>query len=315
MHKKLSAELVRLAHQILKIDENTDIRILRDKARKIYEDLSVLYFIDDYFVETPDVTGDKGDFLQALQNIEATKTNTIIVKKQTPAPEEKSISVKEVAPTIETKKEPVSPASESQTPVITKTTSVSEADKKQLEEQTDKTIKKEAKQIVAKIETSKVTGNSFFEKEMKDSVPADVQANMFEKATPKVASNKDLAKPTKEEPIVVESIKEPVKKAHVNIAEKQQVTKQPKKEISTTLNDRILNQKIQVGLNDRIAFVKHLFDFSQENFNLVLSKLNSFMSEEDCINYLNNDVKKELDWSEKEEYEERLLVLIERRFS
>jgi len=318
MHKKLSAELVRLAHQILKIDEDTDIRVLRDKARDIYENLSVLHFIDDYFVETPDVTGDKGEFLQALKNINAANNNNIVFRK--PVTEKKK-AVKEVAPIIEIEKETITP----------KTPSSEIKEKKQLEEQTEKVIKKEAKEIVAKITPKKTLSNVSVEKEMQDSIPADVAANMFEKSVPKTEPKQDKVSidRVKEESIVPEleikkevwkkqevpiKTEEPVKNTHVNVAKKQEVTEKPKKESGTTLNDRISNRKILVGLNDRIAFVKHLFDFSQENFNLVLSRLNNFTTEEECLNYLNDTVKKELDWSEKEEYEERLLVLIAQRF-
>ena len=42
-----------------------------------------------------------------------------------------------------------------------------------------------------------------------------------------------------------------------------------------SLNDKFLGD-IKIGLNDRIAFVKHLFDESQEDFNRVISQLNTF---------------------------------------
>lgn len=81
-----------------------------------------------------------------------------------------------------------------------------------------------------------------------------------------------------------------------------------------SLNDVLFTNNLQVGLNDRIAFVKHLFDGSQEDFNRVLSQLNSFKSEDEAKNFINSFVKPEYNWEGKEEYEDRLLIIIERKF-
>ncbi|GAB1308689.1 hypothetical protein KH5_13720 [Urechidicola sp. KH5] len=81
-----------------------------------------------------------------------------------------------------------------------------------------------------------------------------------------------------------------------------------------TLNDKFKNKHIQVDLNDRIAFVKHLFNQSQSDFNRVLSQLNSIETEKEAKQFINKMVKPDYDWEGKEEYEERFMALIERRF-
>lgn len=81
-----------------------------------------------------------------------------------------------------------------------------------------------------------------------------------------------------------------------------------------SLNDKLKQQNIQVGLNDRIAFVKHLFNHSQADFNRVLSQLNSFKTEKEAHNFIKKMVKPDYDWTGKEEYEERLMDLIDRKF-
>jgi len=117
------------------------------------------------------------------------------------------------------------------------------------------------------------------EEEFKDAISADVATEMFERAT-------------KESP-EIEEISDSNKKS---------------------LNDALFKNNLQVGLNDRIAFVKHLFEGNQGDFNRVLSQLNSFKSENEAINFINKMVKPDYDWSTKEEYEQRLLNLIERKF-
>ncbi|MDO9274091.1 MAG: hypothetical protein Q7T92_00910 [Lutibacter sp.] len=125
------------------------------------------------------------------------------------------------------------------------------------------------------------------EDEFKDAISSDIATNLFERAT-------------KENPIIEEKIIE-------KIAEKQEVKQR-------SLNDALFKNNIQVGLNDRIAFVNHLFDGSQQDFNRVVSQLNSFKTEREAINFIEEFVKPDYDWSNKEEFEQRLINLIERKF-
>ncbi|NDV14714.1 hypothetical protein GO009_01645 [Muricauda sp. TY007] len=82
-----------------------------------------------------------------------------------------------------------------------------------------------------------------------------------------------------------------------------------------SLNDR-LGKDFQVGLNDKLAFVKHLFNNDMEDYTRVLSQLTTIDSEERSIAFINNMVKPEYNnWEGKEEYEARFLALIERRFA
>ena len=86
-----------------------------------------------------------------------------------------------------------------------------------------------------------------------------------------------------------------------------------KPEIKKSLNDQ-LQQNIQIGLNDRIAFVKNLFDGSQEEFNRVVSQLNTIKTEKEAKKFINKMVKPDYNWANQEEYEERFFALIERKF-
>jgi hypothetical protein len=81
-----------------------------------------------------------------------------------------------------------------------------------------------------------------------------------------------------------------------------------------SLNDK-LQGDIQIGLNDRIAFVKNLFGGSQEDFNRVVSQLNSFKTQKEAKKFINKMVKPDYDWTDKEEVEERFMSIVERKFS
>lgn len=81
-----------------------------------------------------------------------------------------------------------------------------------------------------------------------------------------------------------------------------------------SLNDKLLGNNMQIGLNDRIAFVNKLFNFNQSEFNKVLQSLNEFNNKQEAINFIQNTVKPKYNWKGQEELEERLILIIERKF-
>ena len=81
-----------------------------------------------------------------------------------------------------------------------------------------------------------------------------------------------------------------------------------------SLNDR-LKKGINIGLNDRMAFVKHLFDGSTTDYNRVLSQLTTIKSKEEAANFVANMVKPDYNnWEGKEDYESRFLAIIEKSY-
>ncbi len=85
---------------------------------------------------------------------------------------------------------------------------------------------------------------------------------------------------------------------------------------SKSLNDRLVANDLKVDLNNRIAFVKHLFNDSTEDYNRVISQLNTIDSQERAVSFIENMVKPDYNnWEGKEEYETRLMNLLERKFS
>ena len=81
-----------------------------------------------------------------------------------------------------------------------------------------------------------------------------------------------------------------------------------------SLNDK-LAANIQIGLNDRIVFVLNLFNGKQEDYNRVVSQLNTFKSEKEAKDFINTMVKPDYNWSDHEELEVRFFEIIERKFA
>ena len=88
----------------------------------------------------------------------------------------------------------------------------------------------------------------------------------------------------------------------------------PVQQKQVSLHDKLSSNTIQVGLNDRIAFVNNLFNFSQSDFNKVLFYLNDCKTKEDALQYINYNLKPKYNWKGKEDLVDRLLALIDRKF-
>ncbi|WP_047246984.1 hypothetical protein [Maribacter thermophilus] len=88
-----------------------------------------------------------------------------------------------------------------------------------------------------------------------------------------------------------------------------------KTETPKSLNDRLVNKDLKIDLNNRLGFIKHLFNGSTEDYNRVLSQLNTIDTYERSVAFIKNMVKPDYNnWEGKEEYEQRFMELIERRF-
>ncbi|MCK0189560.1 hypothetical protein [Arenibacter sp. F20364] len=73
---------------------------------------------------------------------------------------------------------------------------------------------------------------------------------------------------------------------------------------------------LKIDLNDRLAFVKHLFNNNMEDYNRVLSQLSTIDSEERSVSFIANMVKPDYNnWEGKEDYEQRFLNVIARKFA
>ena len=144
-------------------------------------------------------------------------------------------------------------------------------------------------------------------KDMVAQMPQETQEvdDIFEAATPKNQPNKnefeELTANFKETPIF-----EPV-----SISKNQN-----KEDNKKSLNDKLKREDLSIGLNDKLAFIKHLFNGKSEDYERVLSQISTSVSFKEVINLIQNIVKPDYKgWLEKEEYEERFMEILEKKFS
>ena len=82
-----------------------------------------------------------------------------------------------------------------------------------------------------------------------------------------------------------------------------------------SLNDK-LNQGLNVGLNDKLAFIKHLFDGKTEDYARVLSQIGTMKSYDEAANFIKGKIKPDYNhWLKKEEYSKRFMSIIEKSFN
>lgn len=90
---------------------------------------------------------------------------------------------------------------------------------------------------------------------------------------------------------------------------------QSKEDNKKSLNDKLKGEGLTIGLNDKLAFIKHLFNGKSEDYEHVLTQINTLGSFKEAANLIQKIIKPGYKrWIGKEEYEERLMEIIEAKF-
>ena len=297
MKKKLEAELISIAHRVLKLKNRSETVQLHEETKKLYDQLTVLRFYEEN-IAIAEKEISREDLEQKLENPKVSdvlekavveeKIKEPVVEAKTEKLVEESIIEEEVAPEAETEEE-----------VEEEKSLVHEDDLKQPQS----------------VLFDDVFGGDFQEPDFVkvNDVPVEVEQvaeltfEAVEESKPEeVSEDLFVAKEPKEE--VVAEIKEEI------VIEKvpEVVFEEPK---TMSLNDR-LTKGINIGLNDRIAFEKKLFGGSSDDFNRVLSQLNTFDSYDEAQGFINDFVKPDYNnWDGKEEFENRFLEIVEKKFN
>lgn len=293
MKKKLKSDLVSLAHKILKIDSESDYEALKHEALKIYEALSIMAYVEAHFEGAKPTIG-KLDIIRALENEDTHSLEELVIEE---------IQEIEQAPQLnfETEKE------ETDVDRITRIAAANEELFQRLRKPEEKSSEEEKPNIQLQQHEEKINQASLHEpviekiKDMVAQMPSEADAidAMFQKIT----QQPNYSKNDKDE--IGEYGRMP------EFEEKEAVREEikPKK-----LNDRA-TRGLSFGLNDRIAFIKHLFNGSASDYNRVLSQLNTARSKDEAFNLINTMVKPDYNsWEGKEVYENRFMELVGRKF-
>ena len=125
------------------------------------------------------------------------------------------------------------------------------------------------------------------------------------------------------------SVKDIVKETHEKISHEAQIDELPTQDLSFEPKEKVSTQKeiikerlndkfskgLQIDLNDRLAFIKHLFDKRPNEYQRAISQISTFQSWNQAKVFILEMVKPDYDnWKGKELYEERFLKIIENNF-
>ncbi|WP_228852874.1 hypothetical protein [Aegicerativicinus sediminis] len=100
-----------------------------------------------------------------------------------------------------------------------------------------------------------------------------------------------------------------------DMPEFEPISKAQEKIYQRSVNDVLKGKGVVIGLNDKLAFIKHLFDGKREDYDRVLSQINTAQNFKEASNLIQNQVKPDYNmWKGKEEMEQRFLELIESKF-
>ena len=84
----------------------------------------------------------------------------------------------------------------------------------------------------------------------------------------------------------------------------------------TSIDEKIKKTGFQIGLNDRLAFVNHLFQNNNEDYDRVVSQLNTMDSFEEISDFVQNIIKPDYsNWEDKDDYEARFLEILKQKFN
>ena len=85
-------------------------------------------------------------------------------------------------------------------------------------------------------------------------------------------------------------------------------------ETKKSLNDKF-SEGLQIDLNDRLAFIKHLFDKKPNDYQCAISQIATQQTWGDAQKFILEMIKPDYDhWEGKEQYESRFLKIIENNF-
>jgi hypothetical protein len=301
MKKRLEADLISIAHRILQLKNKSDINQLYLETQKLYEKLALLRFVDDHFGDSKPTIGQaeiEQKIEAAFEAIENEVPVTIII-------EENNIPEVEATPELVLEEEEQEEITEMEEPIFEESEDLETLDEDNDEdEETESPFipafeleKEEEEELIEEAPKQEAVQISF-----EDLIGGDFNEDLFVK----VESNA-YETPVEEE---AEEVIETVSIALDEIALPEEV-EEPK---SVSLNEK-LSKGISIDLNDRIAFTKHLFGNDPEDYNRVLNQLITFDTFYETRDFIRDMVKPDYNnWEGKEEYEERFMEIIEKKF-
>jgi len=286
MKKKLEADLISIAHRVLQMKNKSDVNQLYIETQKLYEKLSVLRFVEENFGDTKPTIGqaeivEKMSHLFEETNLMDFNTSEAIKIQKIEGVEESEEILEEVYANVNFEEDEL----ELEESITLEFQPAFELD---IEFEDESQKKAEAVQISFDDFLGENYNETLF-------VKANLSEDDFSTIDFDLSNKIELQD---EEEISLE----------INLTDETTPSK------ATSLNESFA-KGIKIDLNDRIAFVKHLFGNSEEDYNRVLNQLITYDSFEEAESFIEDMVKPDYNgWEGKEDYSQRFIEIIEKKF-
>ena len=314
MKKKLEAELISIAHRILKLKNKDEIIQLHQETQKLYEKLTVLRFVEEHFSDAKPTIGQKEIFETVMSSFD---DEVVSISENLEEIEEKAVEIEADVVEEEIVEMEIETPLETENEEAEEILDFQEAQKEAFEEVVEAETESESdlepnfemfkdeEVLFEKPKKKKVAKQISFE----DLLGGSLDAPVFERI-----ENIEI---TIENPEILEEIVEnPTKPFFELDDEPVEEKEEPTETVEINEVNENFKKGISFGLNDRIAFERHLFGGSSEDLNRVISQLSSFDSFEEAKEFIEDMVKPDYEnWEGKEEYELRFMENIEKKFA
>jgi hypothetical protein len=302
MKKKLEADLISIAHRILKLKNKSELNQLHQETQKLYEKLSVLKFVEDNFSDVKPTIGlSKMEELvaSAFDNEEIITEDEVLLATAEIENEVFSEEIEE--PNLNSEEEIITEEFEE---------SIDAADDKtDFEPHFELFQEKEVEAIIPKTEAKQI---SFEDMLGSNSEP------IFERVQSTTFSEEAPIEPiteTEEEIVFSPAFEMSAPEEVEDIEEIEEVAEELEVRKSNPINDSF-SKTISFGLNDKIAFEKQLFGGSSEDLNRVISQLSTFDTFDEAENFIEDMVKPDYNnWEGKDDYVARFMEIVEKKFA
>ena len=314
MKRVLEDELISLAERILKLKNRADIHQLKRETAILYEKLSILAFAELHFgglKSDVSKTEFKEVFSQQFSDIDQDsghyKTPDGMDYNPDPISEPNTEKIKDIVSQMPPESEQVdlllAEFEKLRQQHQSKTKTASEEKEKPTEEETSTKDFEKPKENNPTEDDFKSFGVHF------DDLPDfEPKPNDPEEPTPPATEHNQLEDTSQTHP--QESSPKPEATPPEGVHSNLNFSHKEKR----SLNDK-LKKGIKIGLNDRIAFTKHLFGGSTDDYNRVLSQLNTMQSFEEVRNFIQHQIKPDYNhWEGKDVFEARFIEIVERKF-
>ena len=307
MKKKLEADLMSIAHRVLQMKNKSDINQLCIETRKLYEKLAILQFVEEHFEGVKPTIG-QAEVVEKMKQLfeenHLSESKLVMVQEEIPVEEiiAEKINAGEVEEEVAVKELEEEIIAESSDAELSETEFQPAFELEQEETQQEETQQEEIEEeeIYDKPEEVQI---SFM-----DLLGGDYRETLFVK----VDQSEEKTTPIAFDMPIESNFHEEAEEELLAKIELNPKDIEPK---SISLNEK-LSKGINIDLNDRIAFVKHLFANSDEDYNRVLNQLITYDSFEEAQNFIEDMVKPDYNsWEGKEDYSQRFIEIIEKKFT